>query len=177
MTENDDLSQIIAGCKNKDNSSFKKLVDQYSNRLYGYFYRMTNNKAVSEDLLSELFLKLVEKIKTYRGGNFDSWIFTIASNLFHDFLRNKQRNQMMMATHKETMEDEIRGHKTTDMEPTNLLQERLALLDTDTRDIIMLRFYSDMSFKEIASVRNEPIGTTLSRLHRGLKKLRQDLGA
>ncbi len=53
------------------------------------------------------------------------------------------------------------------------LQVHLSRLDPDTRDLIMLRFYSELSFKEIAEHRSEPIGTALSKLHRGLKKLRE----
>jgi RNA polymerase sigma-70 factor (ECF subfamily) len=53
------------------------------------------------------------------------------------------------------------------------LQVQLGKLDTDTRELIMLRFYSQASFKKIAEMRSEPIGTTLSKLHRGLKKLRE----
>jgi RNA polymerase sigma-70 factor (ECF subfamily) len=53
------------------------------------------------------------------------------------------------------------------------LQIQLDRLDKDTRELIMLRFYSDLSFKEIAEMRSEPIGTTLAKLHRGLKKLKE----
>jgi RNA polymerase sigma-70 factor (ECF subfamily) len=53
------------------------------------------------------------------------------------------------------------------------LQVQLNRLDADTRDLILLRFYSGLSFKEIAELRSEPIGTALSKLHRGLKKLRE----
>ena len=53
------------------------------------------------------------------------------------------------------------------------LQVHLNRLDADTRDLILLRFYSELSFKEIAELRSEPIGTALSKLHRGLKKLRE----
>jgi DNA-directed RNA polymerase specialized sigma24 family protein len=53
------------------------------------------------------------------------------------------------------------------------LQVQLNRLDADTRDLILLRFYSELSFKEIAELRSEPIGTALSKLHRGLKKLRE----
>jgi len=49
----------------------------------------------------------------------------------------------------------------------------LSRLDADTRDLIVLRYYSELSFKEIAEMRSEPLGTALSKLHRGLKKLRE----
>ena len=53
------------------------------------------------------------------------------------------------------------------------MQMRIKRLDSNTQELIMLRFYSQLSFKEIAKMRSEPIGTTLAKLHRGLKKLRE----
>jgi RNA polymerase sigma-70 factor (ECF subfamily) len=58
-------------------------------------------------------------------------------------------------------------------ERVDKLQEQLGKLDDETRELIMLRFYSQASFEEIAAMRSEPIGTTLSKVHRGLKKLRE----
>ena len=92
--QQDDLEQIIIGCNNGNEESFVQLVDIYSKRLFGYFFRLTGNRQTSEDLLSELFIKLVERISSYRGGSFDGWLFTIASNIFHDHLRFKQRQQI-----------------------------------------------------------------------------------
>jgi len=63
MNSPDDLFEIIKGCKNGDNDSFSRLVDLYSRRLYGYFYRLSGNRALSDDLLSEVFVKLVKKIR------------------------------------------------------------------------------------------------------------------
>jgi len=166
------LEQVIIGCKNGDERSFSELVDLYGRRLYGYFYRLTGSGAVSEDLLSELFIKLVEKFKLYRGGSFDGWLFTIASNVFHDYLRQKQRRRKMLEAKKEqlaltkdrTERDDVRVDK---------LQVQLEKLDGDLRELIILRFYSELTFREIAAIRAEPIGTTLSKVHRGLKKLRK----
>ncbi len=73
MTKSDDLAQIIIGCKNKDSKCFSQIVDMYASRCYGYFYRLTGNNDVSDELLSELFVKLVEKIASYKGGSFDGW--------------------------------------------------------------------------------------------------------
>jgi RNA polymerase sigma-70 factor (ECF subfamily) len=56
------------------------------------------------------------------------------------------------------------------------LQNALGKLDDDVRELIMMRYYSQLSFKEISQLRGEPIGTTLSKVHRGLKKLREIMG-
>ena len=173
MDLNDDLAQIIIGCKKGESKSFSKVVDMYSSRCYGYFYRLTGNTDISDELLSELFVKLVEKINTYNGGSFESWLFRVASNIFHDYLRSKQRQKKALDIRRVEVESEIIESKKSDGEQIDKLQMQLERLDEDTRELIMLRFYSELSFKEIAEMRSEPIGTTLAKLHRGLKKLKE----
>jgi RNA polymerase sigma-70 factor (ECF subfamily) len=173
MPRSDDLAEIIIGCKKGDAACFTRLLDIYASRCYGYFYRLTGNKTVSDDLLSELFVKLTEKIGSYKGGSFESWLFRIASNIFHDYLRSKHRRQKLLEAQKTQLDTETVEQKFSDGEMIDRLQVRLQRLDADARQLIMLRFYSDLSFKEIARMRREPIGTTLSKLHRGLKKLRE----
>ena len=172
MTTGNDLAQIIVGCKNGDAACFSQIVDIYASRCYGYLYRLTADKDVSDDLLSELFVKLAEKIGTYKGGSFEGWLFTIASNVFHDYLRGKHRQKKLLDARKKQLGSEATGPRRADSERVDKLQIAIGRLDAETRELIMLRFYSQLSFKEMAKMRSEPIGTTLSRLHRGLKKLR-----
>jgi len=173
MTEIKDLAQIIAGCKNGDAECFSQVVDMYASRCYGYFYRLTGNKDVSDDLLGELFVKLAEKISSYKGRSFEGWLFKIASNIFHDYLRRKQRWTRLLQVRKRHVRTETTELGQLDSERIDRLQVELGNLDKDTRELIMLRFYSQLSFKELAKMRSEPIGTTLSKLHRGLRKLRE----
>jgi RNA polymerase sigma-70 factor (ECF subfamily) len=173
MAKTDDLARAIVGCKNGDSACFAQIVDMYASRCYGYFYRLTGNNDLSDELLSELFVKLVEKIGSYKGGSFESWLFKIASNIFHDHLRSKQRQRKLLDARKEQLESEITEPRQSDGERIDKLQIQLTKLDADTKELVMLRFYSALSFKEIAAMRSEPIGTTLAKLHRGLKKLRE----
>ncbi len=173
MANNDDLARIIIGCKSGDSKCFSQVVDMYASRCYGYFYRLTANKDLSDELLSELFVKLVEKIPSYKGGSFEGWLFRIASNIFHDHLRRRQRRKKLLNAHKEHLESEIKEPKKSGNEQIDLLQMQLKKMDADTKELIMLRFYSELSFKEIAKMRSEPIGTTLAKMHRGMKKLRE----
>lgn len=176
MPKSDDLAWIISGCKNGDSECFSQVVDMYSGRCYGYFYRLTGNSDVSDELLSVLFVKLVEKIGSYKGGSFNGWLFRIATNIFHDYLRAKQRRKKLLESldaQERRAELETIKVKKFEGELTDKLQMQLTKLDAGTQELIMLRFYSQLSVKEIAELRSEPIGTTLSKLHRGLKKLRE----
>jgi RNA polymerase sigma-70 factor (ECF subfamily) len=173
MAEGENLDRIIAGCKSGDSESFSQLVDMYAGRCYGYFYRLTGNRAVSDDLLSELFVKLVEKIGSFRGSSFEGWLFRVASNIFHDYLRDKQRQSRLLDAQKSQLQSQTSDPGRSNGDSVEKLQLQLNKLDADTREVIMLRYYSQVSFKEIARMRAEPIGTTLSKVHRGLKKLRE----
>jgi len=173
MNSPDDLFEIIKGCKNGDNDSFSRLVDLYSRRLYGYFYRLSGNRALSDDLLSEVFVKLVKKIRLYRGGSFDGWIFTIASNIFTDHLRTKQKHKKLIENRATMLESTSSEQKSSDNDNTDKLAIQLGKLDDETKALIILRFYSGLSFKEIAELKKEPIGTTLSKVHRGIAKLKE----
>ena len=173
MNSPDDLLEIINGCKNGDNDSFSQLVGLYSKRLYGYFYRLSGNRTLCDDLLSELFIKLVRKISLYEGGSFDGWIFRIASNIFTDHLRDKQKQKKLIENKVLMLESTPMETNSSDEDNIDKLQIQLDKLDEQTKELIVLRFYSGLSFKEIAQIKQEPIGTTLSKLHRGIAKLRE----
>mgnify|MGYP000010130555 CR=1 FL=1 len=170
-----ELTPIINGCKSGDAECFAQVVDLYGGRCYGYFYRLTGDRDLSDELLSELFMKLVEKIGSYKGGSFESWLFRIAANIFHDHLRGRKRHKKLVEGRRAELEQRPTETARSDLTADKLdkLQIQLNRMDADTRDLIVLRYYSEMSFKEIAEMRSEPIGTALSKLHRGLRKLRE----
>jgi RNA polymerase sigma-70 factor (ECF subfamily) len=137
-----ELEKLILKCKKGDSEAFNDLIQRYSNRCYAYFYRLTGRADLSDELLSDLFIRLVRKIGSFKSGSFEKWIFTVASNIFRDYLRRHYR------------------------------QKRLKL-EPEAAELITLRYFSQLSFKELSEMRDEPIGTTLSKVHRGIKKLRE----
>src|SRR4030042_1010518 len=165
-----ELARIIDGCKSGDADCFAQVVDMYAGRCYGYFYRLTGDRDLSDELLSELFIKLVEKIRSYKGGAFESWLFKIASNIFHDHLRGKQRRKKLLDTHRQELESETTEPKMSESDRIDRLTVQLAKPDAGPRELIMLRFYSQLSLKEIAKLRSEPLGKPLSGLPRALKR-------
>src|SRR4030067_2570868 len=122
MTESNDLARVIPGCQRDEAKCFAQIVDMYASRCYGYFYRLTGNNDISDELLSELFVKLVEKIGSYKGGSFESWLFKIAANLFHDHLRGKQRRKKLLEVQQEQVEFEVVEPKKSDDEQFDRLQ-------------------------------------------------------
>ncbi len=171
MTDSNELNEIVTRCQNGDSKAYAELVDMFGTSLYGYFYRLSGNSETSNDLLSELFMKLVTKIGTFKGGSFKKWVFTIASNVFYDYLRFRYRQKKLLDGKADTVvETELPLDGASDLRDE--LEHYLAKLDSDTAEILMLRFFGQLSFKELAGVRGEPIGTTLSKVHRGLKKMR-----
>ena len=172
MPSPEKLKYAVLLARKGDKKAFSQLVDIYASRLYGYFYRLTGNRDEANELLGELFLKLVEKIGSCRSETFEAWLFRIASNLFTDYLRAKKRSQKMLLRIEEQVQSE-----TQIPQKDNLLTDKLARqiqkLEAETAEIIIMRYYSQLSFEEMAQMRNEPVGTVLSKVHRGLKKLRQ----
>ncbi len=178
MEARQDLKEIIAACQAGSNEAFSRLVDLYASRCYGYFYRLTGNAEQSNDLLSMLFLKLVEKIGTFRlaTGSFENWLFTIASNIFRDHLRRKYRQQKLLQGKAEELETDTTTPTKADVEMIDELQVQMAKLNAETTELLMLRFYGGLTFRQIAEMRSEPVGTVLSKVHRGLKRLRELMG-
>ena len=173
MAEKKLISDLVAGCKKGDNECFSQIVDLYSGRLYNYFYGISGNHDLAGELLGELFLKLVEKIGGYRGENFDGWLFRIASNLFYDSLRKKKRQKQLLEEKKALEMISLKEKPKSDTEMADKIQRQLQKLDPETSELLLMRYYSGLSFADLAQARNEPIGTTLSKVHRGLKKLRE----
>ena len=175
MVDDAHLKTIVTACQAGSEKAFSEFVDMYATRCYGYFYRATGNSAVSNDLLSELFMKLVVKIGSFKGGSFEKWLFTVASNIFRDYLRRQYRQKKLLQSKADDLAI-LPTAKGVDTEISDQLQIQLAKLDPDIAELIVLRFYGQLSFKELAAMRSEPIGTTLSKVHRGLKKLRELMG-
>lgn len=172
MAPSEQNLEIICLARKGDKDAFSKLVDLYSGRLYGYLYRLTCNRDDANELLSELFLKVYEKIGSCRPETFNAWLFKMASNLFMDFLRAKKRREKLFANIQQDVKTETVPEKSDDF-LTDKLTRQLQRLDSETAELLILRYYSQLSFEQLAKMRNEPIGTVLSKVHRGLKKLKE----
>jgi RNA polymerase sigma-70 factor (ECF subfamily) len=178
------LKASISAAQTGDAEGFRAILAAYGSRLYGYFYRTTRNHHDAEDLLGELSLKLVRRLGDYDDrGRFDQWLFRIAANMVRDRIRRAKAAPPAASLSAGSEDGKALGDslpaagRAVDAEllareASAELSEALDQLDEKTRQMILLRHFGQMSFKELAEMFECPMGTALARVHRGLAKLR-----
>ncbi len=183
------LADVIARAQRRETGAFEALIEAYSHRLYGFLYRLTGHRDDADDLLQEVFVRVVRMIGKYEDdGRFEAWLFRIAMNLARDRVRRIRKSPIVLAAEPRSGGEEGRpadpldpadGDRLAPDEALELadqvdrLQQALGQLGDAEREVIMLRHFSAMSFNEIAEMMGTPLGTALARAHRGLKRLRR----
>ena len=148
------------------------LFDRHHRRLYRFCWRMTGRAQLSEDLVQEVFLRLLRHRETFREGNlFTPWIFSIARNVHHDGWRKHRRET--------ALDDGAPFPAAPDAAPLERreelerLERAMAALPGDQRELLVMHRYAGLSHAEIASVLGCEEGTSRARLHRALNALRE----
>ncbi len=175
---------IARGLKRQDADLLDRLIEQYQHRLLRYLLFLTGNREVSEDLFQETWMRVLLRGSQYNGkARFDTWLFTIARNLVIDLSR--KRTAISLDELSESSEDERPIEFPIDEpSPLELVQtgedraevnEVLHTLESNSREVLVLRFFEELSLEEIAVVTKAPLSTVKSRLYRGLAALRPEI--
>jgi len=183
------LLRMIASAKAGDAGAFESLLEAYGPRLYGYFLHATGRHHDAEDLLSELTLRLVRRLADYDDrGRFEHWLFRIAANMARDRIRRIKAapGTVSLSVEHESGRDlaarlaaqgPAPDANMLAAESRRALQVALEKLEDTTREMVLLRYFGRMSFKELAEIFECPLGTVLARVHRGIRTLRRFMGA
>jgi RNA polymerase sigma-70 factor (ECF subfamily) len=158
---------------------FDVLVERYQTRLLNFVYRIVGDRERAEDLVQEVFVRVYRHLGRFdRSKKFSTWIYTIASNLAKNELRNRARNPLVLFTSMtKGWEDEERPLEFEDplSRPDDMFRKRhvrelvessVAQLPTHHREVFMLREIEGRSYEEIAEITNCNLGTVKSRLNR-----------
>ncbi len=132
--------------------AFSGLYELYAEKIYKYLFYRTFDKELSEDLASQTFVKALDRIATFdpRKGTFSAWIYRIARNSLFDHLRTEKRTVNILDADMPSGIDI--GRETEAKETLAKVKEYMKDLTPEQRDIVLMRVWDGMSFKEIASV-------------------------
>ena len=151
------------------------LFEQYHKHLYNFFLRQTRNPQESEDLVQDVFFRMLNYRHTYRAeGKFTTWMFSIAHNAKIDFYRKKKRR----GDEVEEIETLVDGNRNPEEalekeSEASIIKKALSKLSDDKREVLLLSRFQDMRYEEIAKIMGCKIGTIKARVHRALKDLAQ----
>ena len=179
--------------KQNDKNALKQVYEAYLPYIYGIVLNTVRSRELAEDVTSEFFIKLWEISDTYKPGKgHRSWLATIARNLAIDFMR-KTKREILIDSFEEKKEDEgdrhASKHPSTDAVANGVesshsqvedeaignlsIQEALQKLSDKEQEVVHMKIVGELSFKEIAEILSEPMGTITWRYQNALKKLRR----
>ncbi len=165
----------IDRCRCGDGSAFGPLIRPYRRQLFSYLFKLSGDRIQSEDLFQETLIKTWRGIKNYsERQKFSSWLFTIAHNAAMDHLRIRKKERVFQSEAiEEVLSREDPLGSLIEKETKQMIDGAINILSDKQKNVLLLRLYGEMSFKEISDLTNEGVNTVLSHMHYAVKKLKK----
>lgn len=164
---------IVKEIKNGNKEIFGKLVEKYQDSLFTFIFYSVKDEGNAKDILQDTFIKALKEIDKYKEeGKFKAWLWIIARNKVMDFYR--KGGKTVPLEEEIIKQDDETSKKALGEIELNHIKSLIENLPPEQKEVILMRQY--LSFKEIASVLNCPLGTVLARLNRAIKKMQKSLG-
>jgi RNA polymerase sigma-70 factor (ECF subfamily) len=174
-----DDSAVVTAFLGGEERAFSELVTRYQTRLLNFVYRTIGDREKAEDLVQEVFIRVYRHLHRFdRSKKFSTWVYTIASNLAKNELRNRSRNPLVLfQTVQKNFQDEDRPLQFEDPNSRpddmyrkrhlrEIVEESVAKLPEHHRNVFILRELEGKSYEEIAEITDCNLGTVKSRLNR-----------
>jgi len=182
--DNTDESLIAAHCQG-DKTAFGEIVRRYADNMLGYLTRMSGDREEAQDLFQETFRRVHEKAHTFAGGAFKNWLFAIATNVAIDGLRRRKRLRLVSLNGKVDCDDSDEEFGTAiaadnrcnpydqaiKAEQAEKVRQAIELLPARQRATLVLAYYQQLSYGQIAEALGCSIGTVRTQMFRALRKL------
>ncbi len=184
LSELDDQQLVRLYRREGSEKAFRELLNRHQSKIYSYIYSMVGNQEVANDIFQETFTKVITKMdETYNEqGKWIAWVMRIAHNATIDYLRKKKRFVDVNSNddpdydfYERLPDEELEDAQLTieKGEAMGSLMKHINELPKEQREVVMLRHYYEMSFKEIAELTNVSINTALGRMRYALINLRK----
>lgn len=175
-----DLPDILSRAAGGDERAWRRLIDLFSRRVFALAKSRCRNPEVAEEITQSVFATVASKLSLgeyTEQGRFESWIFRVTMNRLRDEMRRVRRQAA--PTDPDGFSAMAARPEAPEALAPDLLRLRAALdeLPPADREIVELRHHGGLSFKQLAELLDEPLGTLLARHHRALKKLHSILTA
>lgn len=177
-TSTEETTQLVIASQKGDSTAFGVLYDQHVRKIYDFVYYKTMHRQTAEDLTSEIFMKALDKIQTYKPhkASFTTWLYQIARNTMIDFFRKNKHHSVNIndETIERTLTDHSDMHTATDaVLRLEQVRSHLNQLTPEQRDIIMMRVWQELSYQEIAAIMDKSEANCKMIFSRGIKELRR----
>jgi len=164
--------ELMIGVSNEKLDMLTILFDRYHIRIFNFFNKMIHNRSVSEDLTQDVFYKIMKYRASYKEGNFASWIYTVARNIFSSYYQ-KQKKESAGELNEYTLKADESTVTNSNQEELNHLQKAVSQLNQDDRELIIMNRYQEIKYHEIAEIIGSTEGAVKVRTHRAIKKLKE----
>ena len=169
LTDNALMMKVKSG----DLDKLGLLYERHKKRLFGFFYNMDHNPSLSEDLVQNVFVRILKYRHTYSGeGSFMAWMFSTARNVRYDhYKKNGQRYADLTQVEYKIEDDETVEKQLNRKDDVALIQRAMMKLDNEKREVLVLSKFKEMKFSEIGKVLGCSEGAAKVKAHRALKDL------
>lgn len=175
--------QLISLYVDGKNEAFDELLERHKDRVYMYIYHSVKNEDLADDIFQDTFVKAITTIKQGRyveNGHFAAWVTRIAHNLIIDYFRLSRAENLQstddeevnILNRKELSEQTIEDDMVTSQIHSDV-RRLIKELPMSQREVLVMRYYKNMSFKEIADTLNVSINTALGRMRYAILNLRR----
>jgi len=152
------------------------LFERHSTRLLNFFSRHTSRPDLSEDLVQDVFFRMLKYRQSYRGeAPFTVWMYQLARNVSADYFRKWKEqpltDELMEQQHDP---DPLPTEKYQHAEEGEMLRQALSRLTPEKREVLLLSRFQDLRYEEIGRILDCPVGTVKARVHFALKDLREE---
>lgn len=172
------VKSYVAG----DENALATLINRHQSKIYGFIYSKVTDRDISDDIFQDTFIKVIKTLKSNsynEEGKFLPWVMRIAHNLIVDHFRRNKKMPMFRETEEfsifSIMSDNVPNieSKMIASQVENDLKKLILELPDDQREVLMMRIYQDLSFKEISDLTGVSINTALGRMRYALMNLRK----